>query len=448
MRKERIAVIDGGGRGHVLLSKYLKSNHVESGIAIPGNDFMKIGQTKPAETFQNVATTDVNSIISICQDRKVTFVDVAQDNAVRAGLVDALRKAGIRALGPTAEAGKIEWDKVHARIFGERNALPQPEFKWFLSEEAGIDEVMKGADEPRFIKAAGLCEGKGSFGAETRDEAVAAIKKMKYLKDNAGRKYLVEKWLRNDDGSNGEEFSSHAVTDGNGWKVIGLAQDHKKSLDHDRGEMTGGMGCVSPPLVADGKIKLYANDIFKRAIFGMGLESNPYTGILYLSGMVVKRGGAKKVYVIEFNARWGDPEAQAIVPGIKTDLFEIGCSAVSGRTSSIDIVADCRTRVVVAGVSPGYPGNYDVVRGRRIHGLEDAQRVNGVELYGAGLKVEDSKYYANGGRLFYVVAEGSDVIMARERAYAAISHVFIDGIGRPHYRTDIGWRDMERLLRE
>ena len=169
-------------------------------------------------------------------------------------------------------------------------------------------------------------------------------------------------------------------------------------------------------------------------------EGRPYKGILYLGGIIVNG----KVYVIEFNARWGDPEAQVVVPRMKIDLFKMGLSVVRGDIKDLKIITDEKVYVAVAGVSKGYPQDYSRVKGKQIFGLEAAETVEGVEIYGAGIKVKDKKNYADGGRLFYVVGEGSDVTQAREKAYRVMSEISIEG-NNLHYRKDIGWRDVKRL---
>ncbi len=444
--KAKVAVIDGGGRGAALVAAYAKSEHVGSVIAIPGNDMMKVHSPKPVLTFPGVSTTSVNEIVDICRSSRVSLVDVAQDNAVKSGLVDALRSAGITALGPTRFAGEIEWNKVFARELGKELSLPQPEYRICRSEREGTDYILTQPEIPVFVKASGLAEGKGAIPATNFNEAVHAIKEMSRFGD-AGKTFLIEEWLCNDDGTNAEEFSTFAISDGSALKILGSAQDHKRVDDLDKGPNTGGMGCSTPPLVLTTPLISSVEEIFRTVISGLVAQGRRYSGILYLGGILRKEGGKLKSYILEWNARWGDPEAQAIIPGIKTDMFEISLSAATGDISRLSVKTDGKSRVVVAGASLGYPGDYSAVKGRRIFGLQDLIDTDGIEVYGAGVKIEDGKYYANGGRLFYIVGEGSDVIEARSRAYSAISRVSIEG-DNLHYRKNIGWRDAARLKRE
>lgn len=444
MKERTVLVVDGGGRGSALVDKYAQSREVKRIIAVPGNNLMGINTDKPVQIYPQLKTTSVPEIIEICQKEDVNLVDVAQDNAVEAGLVDKLQAMGISVVGPTRAAGQIEWSKAWAREFGERQSIPQPSFKICLSQREGIDYLKSQPDQPWFVKASGLAEGKGALPASNNKEAIERVLEMERFKE-AGKVFLVEKWLRGDDDSAGEEFSAYILSDGENYKTIGNAQDYKRANDHDQGENTGSMGCNSPALVlTENLLQETEINIFNKAIAGLRREGKPYKGILYLGGMVIREGGRQMPYVIEFNARWGDPEAQAIVPGLINDFFEVGMAVANGDIRNLKLQTDGKSRVVVAGASKGYPGNYETVKGKEIHGIKEARQVNGVKFYSAAIKEDRGKYYANGGRLFYIVGEGKNIIEAQERAYEAMSLVSIEG-NNLHFRTDIGWRDVERL---
>lgn len=445
--KETVTIIDGGGRGTGLVDAYGKSQHVGEIIAIPGNDLMQRVTEKRVHTYPGLKTTSINEIIKICKAQRVSLVDVAQDNAVAAGLVDKLQSAGIRTVGPRRVSGEVEWSKLCCRQLGEKVGLLQPEYWNFESVDEAISFLKDQPDQKWFVKADGLAEGKGVLPAKTTEEAIRRVPEIKKFGDSS-RRFLLEEWLMGDNGEEGEEFSTFYLCDGKNFIYIGDAQDHKRVFDFDEGENTGGMGCSSPPLVLTPELQSQIRtDIIEKTLNGLAAEGRSYQGVLYLGGMLIKRGGVLKPYVIEFNARWGDPEAQVLVPGIKTDLFELGMAVAEGNLNQMDVQRDNKSRVAVAGVSKGYPGNYDLVKGKEIFGLEDAMKVHGVKVYGAGIKVEDRRYYASGGRLFYVIGEGNNIIEAREKAYEAMSLVDIDGKNL-HYRTDIGLRDIQRLKSE
>lgn len=425
-----ILITDAGGRGAALVDKYAQSKLIGKILVVPGNNLMQINTDKKVQIYPKLKTTSVAEILEIVKKEKVNLVDVAQDNAVEAGVVDAVTKIGVSVVGPTKAAGQIEWDKAWARDFMVKYKIPSPKFHKFKSEKAGIEFVKKYPGSKWFVKAAGLAEGKGVIPASNDSEAIEAIKQMQNF-GSAGRTFLLESWLV------GEEFSAFAICDGKNFKVVGYAQDHKRVNDGDQGPNTGGMGCVSNPLIVSAKCKVQSEKIFRKAINGLKKEGRPYKGILYLGGMIVD-GDVK---VIEFNARWGDPEAQVILPSIENDLYEIDQAIISGTIGKLKIKTDGKVRVGIIGASKGYPGDYSQVKGKRIFGLD---KIRGVKIYGAGVNIDKNKYIANGGRLFCLVAEGKNILEARKKAYKEMSLIQIEG-NNLHYRRDIGWRDLERL---
>lgn len=439
MKGKTVLITDGGGRGAALVDKYAKSKHVAKIIAVPGNELMQINSKKPVKIYPHLKTTSIKEILEICQKEKVDLVDVAQDNAVESGLVNALNKLNITAFGPTKEAGQIEWDKAWSRDFMKKYQIPHPEYHVFSSEEDGIEFVKNRSNTGWFVKAAGLAEGKGVIPAQNINETVTAIKSLKKF-GKAGKTYLLEQCLI------GEEFSAFALLDGKTFQIIGFAQDHKRVKDGDKGPNTGGMGCVSNPKIIDKKIRKQIEEIFKKTVKGLKKEKRVYKGVLYLGGIVVEDKSltaGREVYVIEFNARWGDPEAEVILPSIKNDLYEVAETIISGRIKNLKILTDKKVRVCIAACSKGYPIDHSNVLGKKVLGIEKA-RATGVKIYGAGIKKEDKHYVVNGGRILYLIAEGKDVITARKQAYNAMQLINIED-NNLHYRTDIGWRDVERL---
>jgi len=435
-KKLTVLVVDGGGRGSALVDKYSQSPLVEKIIAVPGNDLMVLTSKKPVEIYPELKTTSVSEIIEICQKEKVDLVDVAQDNAVAVGLVNELNKNNIPTFGPTQQAGQLEWDKSWSRQFMQKYQLPIPEFHVFDNPESGYQFLDSISDRPWFIKASGLAEGKGVIPANNNSEAKDAIAEMSRF-GQSGQTYLLEEWLV------GEEFSAFAVVDGSDFQIVGFAQDHKRVNNGDQGPNTGGMGCVSNPLIVDQNVITQVKDIFQKTVSGMVTENRSYQGILYLGGMVV----GQKVYIIEFNCRWGDPETQVVLPAIKNDLVDICFSVINHTLSSQEIITDSQTRIVVTVASRGYPINYDAVKGKQIFGLEKILNSPKVKLLGAGTQYQNNKFIAHGGRLFYLVASGENIIAARKNVYDELSNISIEG-NNLHYRTDIGWRDVARLNNE
>ena len=425
-------VIDGGGRGAALVDKYGQSKRVGKILAVPGNDLMQINTKKTVKIFPHLKTTDVLEIAEICQREKVDLVDVAQDNAVEAGLVDVLMLNGIPVIGPSRGAGQIEWDKAWSRRFMDKYSIPSPKYQVFFTERDGIDFVKSNPARGWFVKAAGLAEGKGAIGARNVDEAILAIKEMAKF-GKSGETYLLEEWLQ------GEEFSAFALSDGKNFKIVGFAQDHKRVNDGDTGLNTGGMGSVSNPLIVDKKIKKQVEEIFNKTVNGLIKEGRPYMGVLYLGGIVING----KISVIEFNARWGDPEAEVIIPGIKNDFIDLADALIYGKIKNFKLRVDQKVRVAVAAVAKGYPIGYLNVKGKKISGIDEVLGMGG-KIYGAGIKKSDNKFVVNGGRVFFVIGEGKNVIEAREKAYKTMALISIEG-DNLHYRTDIGWRDLQRI---
>ena len=436
-RGATVAVIGSGGAEAALVHKYSKSPHVKRIIAIPGNDMMQELSEKPVETFQRVAATDTKNISKICRDNQVVLTDLRQEMAIKNGVGDALRRAGVAVVGPSRKAGLLESDKLYARELASLSEIPQPTYKGLRSIRQAYSYLLGKADRKWFVKAAGLAEGKGVISADTKGEVMEAMKRLRKDFPIASRYFLIE------NGIEGEEVSSFWAMDGETCVHLGDAQDHKRAFDGDIGENTGGMGAVSnPQITKDIKLEREIASIVIRTDESQRLAGESFVGVLFLGAMITEK--KPRVKLLEYNARWGDPEAQVIVPGLEVDFFELGMAISEGRLHKMKIMKDNKVRVAVAGVAKGYPGDHSAANNKQIFGLEAAKKIDGVTIYGAAVKVEDEKYYANGGRLFYVVGEGDNVIEAREKAYAAMGEISIEG-DNLHYRTDIGWRDVQRI---
>lgn len=435
---EVVGLTGAGGRESVLAEKYAQSNDVGRIIGVPGHDLMGRRLLKPFERVGMALKLKAENALQIARvltEAGVTIADVCQDDAVAGGVVDALRERKIAAVGPTKDAGRLEWSKAFSRKFGEGIGLPQPAYTVFASQREAIDFVRRTPHKKWVTKADGLAAGKGAIVTDCVEEAITAIQSMATFGD-AGKIFLVEERL-----DNGEEFSAFALSDGKDFVLAGTAQDHKRLEDGDKGPNTGGMGCVSSPFVVTADILRQVQNIFDKTFGAMRLQGSPYTGVLYLGGMVVNG----RVNVIEFNSRWGDPEAQVIVPGIKNDMMEIARAITEGNIRKLKLEFDNRVRVAVTLASKGYPGDSEAV-GQPITGIEDAESDPDVTFYGAGIALKDGQPVASGGRLGYVMAQGKDVNEAADKAYAGMRKIRVgeDG-GYGVYRKDIGYRDITRL---
>lgn len=439
---EHLTVLIVGNRAkeHTISSAYERSPQVKRIVIAPGNDFNAYGRQKEVIIDKNCSLKDPMSILELARKYKPDLVDVAQDDALGAGTVDLLQVNGFLTFGPNQASARIESDKRWSREFMQRHQIPHPKFRYFGSEEDGIDYVRelysRDPHQVVYVKASGLAAGKGALRSENLEQAITNITKMEEFPDGAGKIFLVEEGLV------GEEFSYYAISDGKTYRIFKSAQDNKTVFNFDQGDQTGGMGANSPAMVTQPISSEIEEHLIRRAINGMSTERIPYVGILYLGGIVVDG----KPMNIEYNARWGDPECQVVLPGVQNDYVDLVFASLGRTLSEVTLVEDSKTRVCVVGASRGYPNDYSAVRGKRIYGLEEAMKMEGVQIFGAGIAVQDGRFYANGGRLFSVVAEGGDIIEARQRAYDAIAHIYVEG-NNLHYRTDIGWRDVERFLK-
>lgn len=421
-------VIDGGGRGAVLVEKYSESKHVGKILSIPGNMLMQELTHKKVVTYLDIKTTDKKEILKICLAEKVDLVDVAQDDAVEAGVVDLLLENGIDVVGPTKNAGQIEWDKAWSREFMLKYNIAIPKFKVCKSEKEGLDYIKNQKEGKWFIKANGLVEGKGALPAENKEEAKTRIREMSRFGEK-GKTFLIEQWLE------GEEFSTFVLCDGYSFKIVGTAQDYKRLLNGDKGVNTGGMGCSFPVTLLSKSHERQVEKIIKNTVKGMLKEGRPFKGVLYFGGILVKN----KVYTIEFNARWGDPEAEIIVPSIKNDFYLLGKAIAHGKLKDIKISQDKTSRVIVAITS-----NSD--KEVRLFGLDNIRKKNDIRIYNSRVKKQGNLYFCSKGRQFYIVGKGKNIAEAREKVYQAASHLFLEN-NELYYRTDIGWREVERYYK-
>lgn len=429
----KILIIGSGGREHALANAYSKSKKVTHVFVAPGNTFMDI-QNKKISSVNLIGMLEIDKLVAFAKKGKIDLVDVAQDEVLARGFVDRFTKEGFITFGASQKASQIEWDKEWARTFMQKYKLPIPVFASFSDTKKAIAYIEKTPEKLLFIKASGLALGKGVIRADTKQEAKAAVLSMQQF-GKSGETFLIEEGLV------GEEFSFFAICDGESFIVTKAAQDHKTVFEGDTGPNTGGMGCVAPASVVNKKIEKEVEEkIIKPFIKGMQKEGRPYSGILYLGGMLTTKG----IKIIEFNARWGDPEAEVILPSVKTDYLSLVEAVITKKLSKKKVVFDNKVRISIAGCARGYPTDYSAVKGKEVFGLLDAAKLPGISIFGAGISMKDNRCFVNGGRIFHLIAEGATITQARFRAYAAMSMIYIEG-NNLHYRTDIGWREVERL---
>ncbi len=430
MHIKNILILGSGGREEALADAYAKNKHVENIYLAPGNGLTGF-RNKKIRALSDVVVNDFEKILQVCKTNKIDLVDVASDEPLSLGFVDKLCEHNIQAFGASQKASEVEWNKEWSRNFMKKYKLPIPRYESFTDSKKAISYIEKLKEQPLFVKASGLALGKGALFAKNKKEALDAILEMKKF-GSSGNTFLIEECMM------GEEFSLFALCDGKDYVIVGAAQDHKTVFNKNTGPNTGGMGCVFPGLVVNKKIITECEKtILKPFMKGMITEKRPYSGVLYFGGMITKTG----IKIVEFNARWGDPEAEVILPGITTDYLSIVKKILDKKLKGTKINLDKKTRVSVAGCAAGYPDDYKEVKGEKVLGIERVS--NDALIFGSGIKKEGKNFTVSGGRILHIVGQGKDVIDARAQAYSEISKIFVEG-NNLHYRTDIGWRDVER----
>ena len=415
----RVLLVGGGGREHALAWKLAQSPSVETLIAAPGN----AGIADVAEC-RAVDSADVAGLVELAEKESVDLVVVGPEAPLVEGLVDRLLERGIAAFGPTAEGALIEGSKVWAKELCVSLGISTAISETFTDADAA-ERYLSRLEPPYVVKAEGLAAGKGVTVAQTEEEAVAAVRAALVEKafGEAGDRVLVEEFL------DGREVSALALTDGETVVPLVPAQDFKRAEDGDAGPNTGGMGAYSPvPFVDEQTWRGIASEVLEPAIRGLRERGIGYKGVLY-AGLMLTDAGPR---VLEFNCRFGDPETQAIIPRLDSDLAELLLATAEGRLGETKVAWRPEACVSVVLASGGYPGAYET--GLPIDGLEEASAVDGVTVLHAGTTRRDGRVMTAGGRVLNVSALGKDLAEARERAYEAASRISFDGM---HHRTDI-----------
>ena len=417
----KILMVGGGGREHALIRKLLESEKVEKVYCAPGNG----GISCDAECF-SVGATDIDGMVSLAKELKVDCVFVAPDDPLAAGMVDAMEKEGIRAFGPRANAAIIESSKVFSKNLMKKYSIPTAGYEVFENSKDALSYIKEQNKYPVVVKADGLALGKGVIIAQNEAEAEDAVHTIMDDKKfgASGNKVVIEEFIT------GPEVSVLAFTDGKCVKPMVSSMDHKRAYDGDKGPNTGGMGTISPntyytPEIADRCMK----EIFLPTIEAMNKEGRTFKGCLYF-GLMLTADGPK---VIEYNARFGDPETQVVLPRLKTPLCDIVDAVIDENLSDLDIQWSDEACACVVMASGGYPGSYP--KGIEIKGLDSDGQVDGACVFHAGTALENGVFKTAGGRVLGVTALGTDLKEALKKAYAAVEKITFEGA---HYRTDIG----------
>ncbi len=416
----KVLVVGGGGREHTIVWKLAQSPKITKLYCAPGNGGISgIAECVPIKAM------DLDGIVTFSKENKVDMVVVAPDDPLAAGLVDKLTEAGIRAFGPVKAAAIIEGSKAFSKDLMKKYNIPTAGYMVFDNCSEAL-QYLDTSSAPIVVKADGLALGKGVIIAQTIQEAKDAVNGM--MKDkvfgNAGSRVVIEEFIQ------GPEVSILAFTDGNTIVPMVSSQDHKRAFDNDQGPNTGGMGTFSPSPLYDKKLADYCmKEVFMPTVEAMNKEGRKFKGVLYF-GLMITKDGPK---VLEYNARFGDPETQVVLPRLKTDLFEIFEAIIDEKLSEINIEWDDNSAVCVIAASGGYPGKY--ATGIEINGIDKAEENNETMVFHAGTSCKDGKYYTAGGRVLGVTAVESTMDKAIQKAYAGIAKIQFEGM---HYRKDIG----------
>ena len=427
----KVLVLGGGGREHALVWKLRQSPRVERVWCAPGNGGICGNSSGVPVECVAVDLRSLDAMVALAHQLQPDLTVVGPEAPLALGLVDEFQRRGMRIFGPTAAAAQLESSKSFAKEFMQRHRIPTANYA-VCTSAAEVRDALKLFQTPVVVKADGLAAGKGVVIARTRDEAATVAADMlsgKMLGD-AGARVVIEEFLQ------GEELSFLVLSDGQRVTPLVGAQDHKRVGDGDTGPNTGGMGAYSMPQLVDAQLRDWLlTHIARPVIDGMREEGAEYRGILYCGLIITPRGPM----VLEFNARFGDPETQAILLRLESDLLGAFVASIEGRVSDGDFKWSQDAAVCVVLAAGGYPGAYE--SGKKIEGLEQAAQVEGVTIFHAGTSERGGSFYTAGGRVLNVCARGADLPQALARAYDAIGKIRFEGM---HYRKDIGFRALNK----
>ena len=422
----KVLVIGSGGREHALVWKLRQSPRVAKVYCAPGNG----GIADDAECLP-VDMKNIDSLVALADQIRPDLTIIGPELPLTLGVVDEFTRLGWRTFGPTKAAARLESSKSFAKEFLQRHRIPTAPYAICNSMD-DVEEALPHFHAPLVVKADGLAAGKGVVIAKNKEEAASVSSDMLSGKmlGEAGSRVVLEEYLQ------GDELSFLVVSDGERLAPLVAAQDHKRIGDGDTGPNTGGMGAYSSQTIVDDQMGQWlVQHIARPVVAGMKAEGAEYKGILYCGLMMTARGPM----VLEFNCRFGDPETQPILMRLETDLVEALEASIEGRVSDGDFRWSPDAAVCVVISSGGYPGTFEA--GKKIMGLEDAAKLEGVKVFHAGTSKRDGAYYTAGGRVLGVTARAADLRTAVDRVYAAVSKIGFEGA---HYRKDIAARALKK----
>jgi len=421
----KVLVVGGGGREHALVWKLRQSPRVTEIYCAPGN----AGIARDAVCV-NISAENISALLAFAREKAIDLTVVGPEAPLTAGIVDEFQSAGLKIFGPARAAAEIEGSKVFAKEIMARYGIPTADYAVFTSPDEASEYIRK-KGVPCVLKADGLAAGKGVIVAMDMQAALDAVRSIMVDRDfgEAGARLVVEEYLA------GEEVSILAFTDGDTVVPMVSSQDHKRVFDNDEGPNTGGMGAYAPAPVCTPEVAGRAvEEILVPVVRALKAEGRTYRGVIY-AGLMVTDQVPK---VLEFNVRFGDPEAQPVLSLLETDLVEIIEAVLENRLDQIEIKWKPQASVCVVMASGGYPAAYE--KGKVIRGLDEVP--DDIVVFHAGTAERDGKIITSGGRVLGVTATGPDIPSAIDKAYAAVGKISFDGM---HYRHDIGRKALNRI---
>lgn len=416
----KVLVVGSGGREHAIVTSVAKSKRVDKIYCAPGN----AGIAQLAECVP-IPAMDIAEMVAFAKEKEIDLTIVGMDDPLVAGMVDAFEAQGLRVFGPRKNAAIIEGSKAFSKGLMKKYNIPTAAYETFDSPEAAL-AYLETAKMPIVLKADGLALGKGVLICNTREEAKEGVKTLMLDKQfgSAGDTIVVEEFMT------GREVSVLCFCDGTHIKTMTSAQDHKRAKDGDQGLNTGGMGTFSPsPFYTDEVADFCMKHVYQPTMDAMKAEGRPFVGVLFC-GLMLTPDGTK---VLEYNARFGDPEAQVVLPRMKNDIIDVMEACIDGKLDEIDLEFEDNAAVCVVLASDGYPEKYD--KGFLIEGLERFDQEEGYYAFHAGTKQTAAGVVTNGGRVLGITAKGKDLIEARANAYKATEWVSFEN---KYMRHDIG----------
>lgn len=420
-----VLVVGSGGREHTLVWKLAQSSKVKNIYTAPGN----AGTEGHGENI-SIEASDIDGLLDFARSKEIDLTVVGPEAPLAMGIVDRFQEAGMRIFGPQQKAAQLESSKVFAKNLMKKNGIPTADYNVFTEPKKAISYIKK-KETPIVVKAEGLAAGKGVIVAGSKKEALEAINEIMVEEKfgKAGERIVVEEYLA------GEEATVLAFVDGDTIKPMVPSQDHKQVYDNDRGPNTGGMGAYAPaPVVDDKLLKRVYREILEPTVTALKQEGIIYRGVLYC-GLMIKNGHPR---VLEYNVRFGDPEAQVVLPLLETDLIEVIEAVLEGRLQDIDISWSDKKALCVIMASGGYPVKYE--KYKEITGLDTVREKEDLMVFQAGTAIKNEKLVTAGGRVLAVTATGDNFKEVMEKAYSGVEDINFEDA---HYRQDIGQKAID-----